>query len=53
VAAIWPASSTRVLARIFLGRHEVADEFIAEVVARWRSDPTRTIVSAEVPLAHE
>jgi len=42
-----------VLARIFFERHEVTDEFIAAVVARWRSDPARTIVSADVPLADE
>ena len=40
-----------VLARIFFERHEVTDEFIADVVARWRSEPARTIVSADVPLA--
>jgi AcrR family transcriptional regulator len=42
-----------VLARIFFERREVTDEFIAAVVARWRSDPARTIVSADVPQADE
>ena len=42
-----------VLARIFFERRPVTDEFIAAVVARWRSDAARTIVSADVPLADE
>ena len=42
-----------VLARIFFERQEVTDQFIADVVARWRSNPARTIVSADVPLADE
>jgi hypothetical protein len=45
--------SVPVLARIFFERREVTDEFIAEVVSRWRSNTTRTIVSADVPLADE
>src|SRR6204780_1994178 len=42
-----------VLARIFFERRPVTDEFIAAVVSGWLAGRTRTIVSADVPLAHE
>ena len=42
-----------VLARIFFERHEVTDEFIADVVSGWLANPARTIVSADVPLTDE
>ena len=38
-----------VLARIFLERRPVTDEFIAEVVSQWLAGPTRTIASQDVP----
>ena len=38
-----------VLARIFFERRPVTDEFIAAVVAQWRTGPARTIASQDVP----